>query len=460
MITVPSYFTDDQRQATRDAALIAGLNVLRVVNEPTAAGIAHKLDEIYCLGPDCESLTFVYALGEKSVDVTVLAVDGGVFEIMAQEHRREFGEEDISFGLRDAVVKDVCAKTGVDPHHNQYVPSMMGRIFRAIEKAKVGALVRGKSFVFGIEDYRKTLTPSYLDDLRRSILEEHIPQIERVLRDAKTTKNHIHKIILIGNASHVALIQPYLEAFFNNAKVLDGLDPSLAVVRGAAHQAGILSGDDDSGCCFGFYITPLALGIETADGVFEKIIARSTIIPNRKSRNFTTTVDRQERAVLRLMEGVRLMAEDNKELGMLEMVGLTPRPAGETIIEMAFEVDAYANLTIEAREIGQEGMGVRVEWKGQLAMFDVAQIDLDKQIMDAEAHLEDDRESVKLAREVLLAGSGQDLFGVAVTKQAVEVLNTVAEEATAAEHLMARMKVLWGTPGHRIWDEIIEYFQR
>ncbi|EKD21191.1 hypothetical protein MBM_00304 [Drepanopeziza brunnea f. sp. 'multigermtubi' MB_m1] len=393
IVTVPAYFKDDQRQATKDAVGLGGLEAIRVINEPTAAAIGYELDQKEPKSPDYEELSVVYDVGEKSLDVTVISVDQGVFEILASAGDRSLGGAAYDRVLFDAIVEKFSVGNG-------------GSLKRAIEiidglKARVryaeGVLATNASAEIQVGDFSVVVTPDDLKGLYKEIFEISVTHIDKVLQEAKLNTTSIKSIILKGDPTHVAKVQPFLEAYFEDKRVEPapgGFNPDEAIIRGAAQQARVLSGIGGSGPMLGnFEITVLSLGIETSNGLFTRIIPRSHMTPIRRTINVTTFQDGQSQIRLRILQGERLMAINNRELGVLEMGALPEKPAGEVTIEVAFEYDANDILTVIAKEFqDKRERRIFIDDLGK-PEYRVA----DKAVFEAEEHTEEDLARVKKA---------------------------------------------------------------
>jgi len=352
VVTVPAYFNDAQRQATKDAGIIAGLNVLRIVNEPTAAAIAYGLDKKTKEG---ERQIIVYDLGGGTFDVSLLSIEDGVFEVLATAGDTHLGGEDFDNRVIDHFVKLWKRKNnGEDITVNLRT---MGKLKREVERAKrtlssqMSVRLDIESFFEG-KDLSETLTRAKFEELNIDLFRKTMRPVEQVLKDAGVKKDAVDDIVLVGGSTRIPKVQELLKEYFGGKELAKGINPDEAVAYGAAVQAGILSGEEAFGDMILLDVCPLTLGIETTGGVFTKLIARNTAIPTKKSQIFSTAADNQPTVLIQVFEGERAMTKDNNHLGQFELNGIPPAPRGAPQIEVTFEVDANGIMTIGATDKG------------------------------------------------------------------------------------------------------------
>jgi heat shock protein 5 len=384
VVTVPAYFNDAQRQATKDAGTIAGLTVLRIINEPTAAAIAYGLNK-----KGAESQIIVYDLGGGTFDVSLLSIDDGVFEVLATAGDTHLGGEDFDNRVIDYFIKLYKRKTGTDVTDNLRA---LGKLKREVEKAKrtlssqQSTRIEIESFENG-NDFSETLTRAKFEELNMDLFRKTMKPVEQVLKDANVKKEDINEVVLVGGSTRIPKVQQLLKDFFNGKEPSKGINPDEAVAYGAAVQGGILSGEQGTEEIVLVDVCPLTLGIETTGGVFTKLIPRNTVIPTKKSQIFSTAADNQPTVLIQVFEGERSMTKDNNLLGKFELSGIPPAPRGVPQIEVTFEIDANGIMKVGASDKGtgkSESITITNE-KGRLS-----QEEIDRMVREAEQFAADD----------------------------------------------------------------------
>ena len=427
VITVPAYFTDAQRQATKDAGQIAGLNVRRIINEPTAAALSYGIDK------EEDQKVMVYDLGGGTFDVSIIEMGDGVTEVLATAGNNRLGGDDFDQRIIDWMVREFKAAEGVDLSNDKMA---MQRLKEAAEKAKIELSSTPSSTISlpfitadatGPKHLEMTLTQAKFNEMTADLVEMTMGPVRQALSDSGLSANDLQKVLMVGGSSRIPAVQEAVKKFIGK-EPFKGINPDECVALGAAYQGGVLGGDVKEGLLL-LDVTPLSLSIETAGGIATKMIERNTTIPTKKSQVFSTYADNQTAVDINVLQGEREFAKDNKQLGMFRLDGIAPAPRGIPQIEVTFDIDANGIVHVSAKDLGT-GKEQNITITSSTNM---SKEDIDKAVKEAEAFAAEDAKK----KEEVDARNQADQLCFSVEKS----LNELGEQVSADEKSAVQAKV-------------------